>query len=83
MGHALITPSGFQAARMYILRLPQIRGHRCICKWRRQNGPEHTGDGGAEWRNSAQPESTVTNEGLEQCISKKSLLYDKNGEETL
>lgn len=24
---------------------------------------------------------TVTNEGLEQCISKKSLLYDKNGEE--
>ena len=22
-----------------------------------------------------------TNEGLEQCISKKSLLYDKNGEE--
>ena len=25
--------------------------------------------------------TTVTNEGLEQCISKKSLLYDKNGEE--
>ena len=24
---------------------------------------------------------TVTNEGLEQCISRKSLLYDKNGEE--
>lgn len=24
---------------------------------------------------------TVTNQGLEQCISKKSLLYDKNGEE--
>ena len=56
------------------------RRHRGICQWRRPDGFKRAGNG-RDQRTITPEKTIVTRDILEQCISKKSLLYDKNGEE--
>ena len=79
LGHALITPSGFGGQNVHITPT-QIEAIAAFA-----NGDARTALNTLEMAvlngEISAAGITVTNEGLEQCISKKSLLYDKNGEE--
>lgn len=77
--HALQSPSGFLDQHV------QITGRQVDAIAAFSNGDARTALNTLEMavlNGDISPEGIiVTDEGLEQCISKKSLLYDKNGEE--
>lgn len=79
LSHALANPSGFGGQNVHITPT-QIEAIAAFA-----NGDARTALNTLEMAvlngEISAAGITVTNEGLEQCISKKSLLYDKNGEE--
>ena len=56
-------------------------GGRGLCKRGCENGAEYAGDDGIKRRDPPDGTIRITEETLEQCTSRRSLLYDKKGEE--
>lgn len=80
LGHALEAPEGFGSQNILISQ-NQLKGIAAFA-----NGDARTALNTLEMavlNGEISPDGSiaVTNEGLEQCISRKSLLYDKTGEE--
>ena len=77
-----IAKSGFGGQKIQVDARAALHD-RHVCQWRCPDGPEYVGDGGAQRRTDHYRGGNAGHTGDRGTVpfSKKSLLYDKNGEE--